>query len=182
MCSKFSDKVKDGEEFCRLMNFPISTMQTPTLSKESDCFNGSSSVGAKYKRLDIDYDLINNRDYPDTEEDKAEYEIHPMDWEYIDENGEDVFDRLGFNLFGGAGLVSTIARTMVLPSISASRKFYRGYLRDIFDYIIVVFAILLSLELFYRRRIHESICFCCFGKASDQDSEDDEEDEDVMRE
>ena len=32
-----------------------------------DCFNGKSSVGVKYGRLDIDYKLVNERDYPDGE-------------------------------------------------------------------------------------------------------------------
>ena len=102
------------------MNFPISEMQSPTLSKESDCFNGRSSVNVKYTRLDIDYELVNERDFPDPPDLEEEEDFHPMDWDKIDANGEDVFDRMGFMLFGGSGVVATIARTVVMPACSSS--------------------------------------------------------------
>ena len=165
------------------MNFPISEMQSPTLSKESDCFNGRSSVNVKYTRLDIDYELVNERDFPDPPDLEEEEDFHPMDWDKIDANGEDVFDRMGFMLFGGSGIVATIARTVVLPTCSSTRRFYRGYLSDIMSYIMLFFGVLLCLELFVRRKIQNQICFCCFGRESEDEPIDADDDlEPIQRE
>ena len=165
------------------MNFPISEMQSPTLSKESDCFNGRSSVNVKYTRLDIDYELVNERDFPDPPDLEEEEDFHPMDWDKIDANGEDVFDRMGFMLFGGSGIVATIARTVVMPACSSTRRIYRGYLSDIMSYIMLFFGVLLCLELFVRRKIQNQICFCCFGRESEDEPIDADDDlEPIQRE
>ena len=165
------------------MNFPISEMQSPTLSKESDCFNGRSSVNVKYTRLDIDYELVNERDFPDPPDLEEEEDFHPMDWDKIDANGEDVFDRMGFMLFGGSGIVATIARTVVMPACSSTRRIYRGYFSDIMSYIMLFFGVLLCLELFVRRKIQNQICFCCFGRESEDEPIDADDDlEPIQRE
>ena len=127
----------------------------------SDCFNGNSSVGVKYDRLDIDYKLINERDFWYDPEDDDE-DLHPLDWDYIDEDGDDVFDRVGFLIFGGSGWVSGLYRGMIGPSLSMSRNFYRGYLDDVIYYILSAIGVLLFLEMFVRRQVHKSCCWCCF--------------------
>ena len=63
LCSKFSDHVSTGKEFCALAGFEVSKLDAPTMAKDYDCYNGSSSVGPKYDRLDIDFDLVNKRDF-----------------------------------------------------------------------------------------------------------------------
>ena len=135
---------------CRALGFPISKLHEPTLALDHDCFNGRSSVGNKYTRLDIDYKLVNERDFPDDPEDEEPY-VHPFDWDFIDEDGEDIFDRIGFLVFGGSGWVSGFYRAVVGPSLSTSRKVYRSYISDILYYILGLLATLLSLELFARR-------------------------------
>lgn len=138
-----------GRDFCTAFGFPISKMHQPTLALDHDCFNGKSSVGVKYTRLDIDYKLINERDFPDPEDEDEDRD--PFDWDYIDETGEDVFDRIGFMVFGGSGWVATIAREIVLPSMSKSRTFYRSYVSDILYFILAFIAVLVAFELFWRR-------------------------------
>jgi hypothetical protein len=59
LCSKISDKANNGTEFCKLLGLPMSKLQSPTMRLDYDCFNGKSSVGVKYTRLDIDYKKIN---------------------------------------------------------------------------------------------------------------------------
>ena len=54
LCSKISDLVSNGSEFCSLLGLPVSELRLPTMSPELDCFNGKSSVGTKYDRLEID--------------------------------------------------------------------------------------------------------------------------------
>ena len=114
------------------MGFPISKRQSPTMSltHDSDCFNGKSSVGkdAKYTRLNIDYKKINERDFPD--EPEEDDDVHPLDWDHIDEDGEDVFDRMGFLLFGGSGLICTVFRNVIGPTMSMTRNGYRNYIAD----------------------------------------------------
>ena len=58
ICSKFSDHVSSGREFCELLGYEVSKLDEPTMAKDHDCFNGRSSVGPKYTRLDIDFDLL----------------------------------------------------------------------------------------------------------------------------
>ena len=98
-----------------------------------DCFDGKSSVFVKYDRLDIDYNLINERDFPDPydpDEDELD-DMHPLDWDYIDENGEDVFDRVSDVIFGGSGMVSAVVRSLVMPGMKVTRQVYRKYLRGV---------------------------------------------------
>lgn len=128
----------------------------------------------KYTRLDINYKLINERDYPDPEED--EEDLHPLDWEFVDEDGEDVFDRVGILVFGGSGLVCSLYRGMIGPSLSISRNFYRGYLEDLMTYIMILIGLIVSYELFARRRIQDYIC-CC-DKASSRSHRDHEDEQD----
>jgi hypothetical protein len=136
-----------------------------------DCFNGVSSVGVKYNRLDIDYKLINERDYPAPEEDEED-EVHPLSWDYFDEDGEDMFDNLGMMLFGGSGMVSAIFRGVVGPSLSGFRriynnylrKFYRKYLRGIMQYVLMMLAFSVSYELFVNRQVQNYLP--CFRKGT----------------
>ena len=64
LCSQLTESVKSGAEFCKVLDLPVSRLQSPTMRLDYDCFNGKSSVGVKYGRLDIDYDVVNSRDYP----------------------------------------------------------------------------------------------------------------------
>lgn len=133
LCSKFSDHVTTGDAFCNLVGFPVSQMRTPTLSTEHDCFNGTSSVFVKYDRLDIDFELVYSRDYPDiNDEEDDEPSIHPLDWDYVNENGEDVFDAVGNTILAGDGFVTSFYYYLIRPCLKFSRKFYRSYLSGIF--------------------------------------------------
>ena len=90
------------------------------MARDHDCFNGKSSVGPKYDRLDIDFEMVNKRDFGHDEDEDDEPEEpyrHKLDWEYIDETGEDVFDRIGIHVFGGGGFVSNLYWYMVRPSL-----------------------------------------------------------------
>lgn len=72
LCSKISDHVSTGRDFCNILGFQASKLKEPVLggpSLENDCFNGRSSVGVKYDRLEIDYDLVEKRDDIDAEDD-----------------------------------------------------------------------------------------------------------------
>ena len=162
-------KGASGTDLCRAMGFPISSLHAPTLALDHDCFNGRSSVGVKYTRLDIDYKLVNERDFPDDPEDD-EPDIHPLDWDYIDEDGEDVFDRVGFLVFGGSGWVAGFYRNIIGPGLSTSRRVYRSYLSEILYYILSAIGALLLLEMFARRKIHRTHCLfrCCFRQKAVQ--------------
>ena len=156
LCSKISEQVTTGTEFCQLVGFPVSALQYPTMRLDHDCFNGKSSVGPKYGRLDIDYKLMNERDYPDPDED--EEDIHPMDWDFIDEDGEDVFDRMGIMIFGGSGWVASLYRNILGPSMSTSRKVYRKYhIGGFVNYAATLLFAALMYELFVNRRVNLSI-------------------------
>lgn len=72
ICSQITDMVKTGKEFCEFVGFPVSKLAEPTMSKVHDCYNGRSSVGPKYDRLDIDFDLVNKRDFPDDDDEEDE--------------------------------------------------------------------------------------------------------------
>ncbi len=144
-----------GADFCKLVGFPVSEMQVPTMRLDHDCFNGKSSVGPKYGRLDIDYALINERDYPDPEDDEPD--IHPMDWDFIDEDGEDIFDRVGIMIFGGSGWVSSLYRNVLGPSMSSSRRVYRKYLSGFVNYVATMLFAGLMYELIINRRVHLTI-------------------------
>lgn len=135
------------------------------MALDHDCFNGTSSVGPKYTRLDIDYKMINERDFWYDPEDEEE-DLHPLDWDYIDDDGEDVFDRVGFLVFGGSGWIASLYRGVIGPSLSGSRKFYRSHLSDIAYYILSGIGLLLLLEMFGRRQIHRTCCRCCFRSNS----------------
>ena len=156
-----------GIEFCELMGFPVSKLQSPTMRTDHDCFNGKSSVFIKYDRLDIDYNLINDRDFPDKDDpDEEAYGIHPLDWDWIDnETGEDVFDRVSDVVFGGSGLVTSVARGLILPGMKATRQIYRKYLRGILQYVALVLGTLLSWELFMNRKVHRTLYEACCGKS-----------------
>ena len=82
---KISEKASNGPEFCQLIGYPVSTLKDITRDKEHDCFNGHSTVGPKYTRLDIDFKLVNERDFPDPEEHEYRERHHAMDWDWIDE-------------------------------------------------------------------------------------------------
>ena len=81
-------------------------------------------------------------------------DYNPYDLYYEDRDG-DIFDRLGINVFGGSGYVSTLTRTVVMPGLQATRKFYRRYIRGIGTYILSMLGLLLSYELFVNRKIHK---------------------------
>jgi len=156
LCSKISEQVTTGADFCKLVGFPISKLQSPTMRLDYDCYDGKSSVGVKYDRLDIDYDMINKRDFPDDEEEDGQ-DIHPMDWDFIDEDGEDIFDRVGIMIFGGGGWIASLYRNVLGPSMSTTRKVYRSYLSGIFNYLALICFFALGYELFVNRRVHKSI-------------------------
>jgi len=163
LCSRTDEKASNGAEFCKLLGLPVSKLQTPTMRLDYDCFNGVSSVGVKYDRLDIDYKLINERDYPDPVEEDDD-EVHPLSWDYFDEDGEDMFDNLGMMLFGGSGMVSTLFRGIIGPSLSGFRKFYRKYLRGVMQYVFMMLALSVSYELFVNRQVQNYLP--CFRKGA----------------
>ena len=80
-----------------------------------------------------------------------------MDWDWIDDDDGDVFDRLGSTVFGGYGLVATLYRSVISPTLSISRKVYRHYLRGIINYVLTILAALVAYEMFINRRIHERV-------------------------
>lgn len=150
ICSRIDERVTNGTEFCKLVGLPVSHLQTPTFRLDYDCFNGQTSVGVKYDRLDIDYDLINTRDYPDPPE---EDEKHPLDWDYFDETGDDMFDNLGAMLFGGSGFVASLYRGIIGPSLSGFRRLYNGYLSGVVQYVALMLLIAIGYELIINRRV-----------------------------
>ena len=81
---------------------------------------------------------------------------NPYDLYYEDRDG-DIFDRLGVNVFGGSGYVSTLARSVVMPVMQAARRIYRRYLRGVGTYILSMLALLLSYEMFINRKIHKPL-------------------------
>jgi len=133
LCSKISNHVKTGAEFCQFLGYEVSKLDKPTMRTDHDCFNGRSSVGPKYDRLDIDFNLVNKRDFPPDDDDEDDGpRKHPLDWDWIDEDGEDVFDRLGGVVFGGEGIVTTLYHYLVMPALKLGRKVYRQYLKGLF--------------------------------------------------
>ena len=117
-----------------------------------DCFNGKSSVGVKYTRLDIDFKKINKERSSEKQEEVVDEE-HPLSWDYLGEDGEDMFDNIGMMLFGGSGLVSSLFRGLIGPTLSFSRKLYIKYLRGIIQYLLMMFGFLVSYELFVNRKL-----------------------------
>ena len=92
-----------------------------------------------------------------------------MEWDWIDEDGEDIFDRMGFMVFGGSGWVASCARNIVLPSLSISRKIYRSHIRD---YIYLIFAVTVlstSYFIFGYLKLHRKGC-----QEPDSDEENEE--------
>ena len=158
LCSKINEKVSDGAGFCQLMGLDVSVLQEPTLSYDHDCFNGKSSVGVKHKRLDIDYDLINKRDFTEDDEDEDDGP-HPLNWDYWDEDGDDIFSNLGQMLFGGSGMVAGLYRHIIGPGMSLSRKLYRQYFKGIFEYVLLALVAGLVYECFWNRKVHQKCCF-----------------------
>ena len=147
------------------------------MDKEHDCFNGQSTVGPKYTRLDIDFKLVNERDFPEPE-DEYENQRHAMDWDWVDDDGEDIFDRMGFMVFGGPGWVASFARNIVLPSMSTSRKIYRRHLSDYIYLILAAIVLPFSYYLFIYRKIHKTCC----QEPLDSDEELEEEQEKELTE
>lgn len=117
---------------------------------------------------------MNERDYPDPPKDDEE-DLHPLDWEFVDEDGEDVFDRVGILVFGGSGWICSLYRGIICPSLQTSRSFYRGYVKDIMTYIMIFMGLIVSYELFGRRRIQDYFCYC--EKASSRSHRNHDEDE-----
>ena len=105
--------MSDGQGFCKLMGIPVSKHKSPTFQSHSDCFNGQSTLGTKYDALEINPNLRYNDDAMD---DGYGQTYNPYDLYYEDRDG-DIFDRLGVNLFGGSGFVSTFARELVMPTL-----------------------------------------------------------------
>ena len=137
------------------MGIPISKHQSPTYSLDSDCFSGVSTVGLKYDTLEINPKLKYD---PDGEDWDHGYDTNynPYDLYYEDRDG-DIFDRLGINVFGGSGYVSTLTRNIVMPGLQAMRRIYRRYLRGVGSYILSMLLLLLSYEMFVNRKIHKPI-------------------------
>ena len=93
------------------MGIPVSVHNSPTFRGDSDCFNGQSTLGTKYDALEINPNLRYNEDAWD---DGYGQDYDPYDLYYEDRDG-DIFDRLGINLFGGSGFVSTFCRVYLMP-------------------------------------------------------------------
>lgn len=90
-------------------------------------------------------------------------DYNPYDLYYEDRDG-DIFDRLGVNLFGGSGYVSSFCRVILMPVMQGARKFYRRNLRGVFSYILCMAGFLLAYELFVNRKIHRPITRMCKSK------------------
>ena len=99
---------------------------------DNDCFNGKSSVGVKYDRLEIDYELLNKRDFAGKMFEEDEEDYHPYSWDFVAKDGEDIFDRLGLMAFGGSGWVATLYRVAIGPALQATRNVYRSYFTGVF--------------------------------------------------
>lgn len=160
LCSKFSDHVSTGKDFCELTGFPVSKLVSPTMAKDHDCYNGSSTVHIKYDRLDIDFDMVNERDFGDDDDDEEDEgpRLHILDWEHVDEHGEDVFDRIGAHIFGGPGFVAGFYYHLLRPTFKVTRSTYRGYFKDTWPYFMTVFLLLISYNLFVTRRVQDICC------------------------
>ena len=79
------------------------------------------------------------------------------DWDFIDEDGEDIFDRVGLMIFGGSGWVSSLYRNVLGPSMSSSRRVYRKYLSGFVNYVATILFAGLMYELIINRRVHLTI-------------------------
>ena len=101
------------------------------MSIEKDCFNGQTTVGTKYNRLEIDYDAAyaeNERDlgYDSAEAGNVSQRTY-WDPDYIDPEGADIFERVGQTFLSGDGLVTGLYRTIIAPVLRGSRKLIRRY-------------------------------------------------------
>lgn len=142
------------------MGIPVSVYKSPTWRADSDCFNGQSTLGTKYEALEINPELRYNEDAYD---DGYGQDYDPYDLYYEDRDG-DIFDRLGVNLFGGSGLVSSLAREVLMPVMQAGRKFYRRKLRGVVSYLLTVACLLAAYELFVNRKVHRPCLNLCKSK------------------
>lgn len=106
LCSKINEQVTNGVEFCNLVGFPVSNLKEPTMRPDLDCFNGKSSVGVKYDRLEIDESLL-TRDYSRSYDD---------DFEDIDTRS------------GGDGFFMDFYNTLIRPAYKRCRRFYRRHI------------------------------------------------------
>ena len=60
--------------------------------------------------------------------------------------------------------MSNIAREVIMPSLSAARKFYRRRLRGVGSYILTMALLILSYELFVNRKVHRPCMNLCKSK------------------
>lgn len=65
-----------------------------------------------------------------------------------------MFDNLGMMLFGGSGMVSSVYRGVIGPSLSGFRRIYKNsYLEGVFQYIAMILALGIGYELFINRKV-----------------------------
>ena len=160
-----SEIVSDGIGFCRdILGVPISEFRERTMRLDKDCFNGEPTIGVKYERLVVDYDKVNYEYYADEEYDPSLEEdsfSKVMDPNWIDEDGNDIFDRIGHTFLGGRGIVTSLYYYLARPALKVSTKLYRDYnLGGLFRYIMMVGLVLLGYELFAVRRLHKRLPCC----------------------
>ena len=110
-----------------MLGFPVSRLAEPTMRLDYDCFNGHTSVGVKYERLEIEQSV------------KEEKEDEEMAESY----------------FGGGDSDIDFMGNLIKPMYKQLRKFYRRYLSSFVNYLIFLLALLLGYELFVNRRVHK---------------------------
>ena len=97
--------------------------------------------------------------YPKEEEGDSYSKM--MDPDYVDEFGNDIFDRIGMTIFGGPGIVTSIYNNALRPVLKKSTRVIKkynlgGYLR----YLLFILTLFLCNELFMVRRLHLRCCPC----------------------
>ena len=75
-----------------------------------------------------------------------------FDPDYVEEDGTDIFDRIGMTHLGGRGFVTGIYHYLVRPALKMSRKVVKKYkLGGLIKYIFLIGCLLLGNELFMNR-------------------------------
>jgi hypothetical protein len=128
LCSPVEAIASNGADFCKALGLPVSSLASPSGSLDHDCFNGLSTVGRKYSRLDIDYEKAyaeEERDNPVDDFEMTTKEFYDAD--YIDVFGKDIFDRIGESVLAGDGYVTGAYRILGAPMLRAIRNFWIKY-------------------------------------------------------
>ena len=99
------------------------------MALDHDCFNGKSSVGVKYERLEIDETQIKK----EQKEKKKKIKKHLDEYEDLEIDGSDIF--------------GTLNKLVVKPAMKSFSRIYRQYISSVSNYLITMVAFIIFYEL-----------------------------------